>query len=358
MMVPTTPNRPLSAQDEPETFGKISLRYNGNLEFLENDGFDPTIVFYDDNYQNNQSLSLVFKTHMEAALDLLKRRYRKRSKIVEVGCGKGDFIELASSDGWFEIEGYDGAYEGTHPHIHKRYLNESDTIGADIIVLRHVLEHIQRPHQFLALLASIFGATDIYIEVPDYCWIIKEGSYFDITYEHVNYFSPKCLSSFFRDQIQYGHLFGGQYQFSIANLGQLEGGHFADEYEGDSWEGRTFTDLFPSFVGKVEELQTQLLDPDGNAFVWGAATKGVMFLHHLKRTYADFFSKFRAAIDINDKKIGKFLPSSKLPIISPENYFDCAKPGDLIVISNPNYKDEIAESLASAGLTNLTVVCL
>jgi len=358
MTVPTTPNRPLSTRDEPEVFGTITLRYNETLDFLENASFDQNIVCYDDKYQNNQSLSLVFRRHMQEVHGLLKKQHPKGSKFVEVGCGKGDFVELALADEWFEIEGYDGAYDGANPRIHKRYLDDTDRIESDLVVLRHVLEHIQRPHKFLAQLARIFGSTDIYIEVPDYRWIAEEGSFFDITYEHVNYFNAKSLSCFFATVNQHGYLFDGQYQYIIANLGELDGGRFADGYESDGWQYETFDDLFPSFASKIEEIQRRMPGPGSNLYVWGAATKGVMFLHHLKRIDRDFFSRFRGAIDINEKKIGKYLPSTKLPIINPATYTDCAEPGDLIVISNPNYKDEIVAGLALAGLADISTMCL
>ena len=65
---------------------------------------------------------------MKVVLKLLKKQLKQGSKIVEVGCGKGDFVELVQADGSFKISGYDAAYEGKNPSIKKRYLNTKDRI--------------------------------------------------------------------------------------------------------------------------------------------------------------------------------------------------------------------------------------
>ena len=38
----------------------------------------------------------------------------------------------------------------------------------------------------------------ILIEVPDLNWIVKKQAFWDITYEHVNYFSQISLNKLFR----------------------------------------------------------------------------------------------------------------------------------------------------------------
>ena len=113
---------------------------------------------YNTRYQNNQANSQVFLAHMKQVLDLLKSSLPQGSRLVEVGCGKGDFLELAQADGWFDVSGFDAAYEGDNARIERRFLNSDDRITADIVILRHVLEHIQSPHQFIAQMRDIFSS--------------------------------------------------------------------------------------------------------------------------------------------------------------------------------------------------------
>jgi hypothetical protein len=68
--------------------------------------------------------------------------------------------------------------------------------------------------------------------------------------------------------------------------------------------------------------------------------------------------KVRFAIDMNPQKIGKYLPGSLIPIKSKEDFFATAESGDLLLISNPAYKDEIVAQLNAAGLTDILIETL
>lgn len=353
--VPTIPNRPLKFPGETETFGEMSLRRNLRNDLIENASFDPQLIEYDTDYQNNQSLSASFETHMRKVLDILKARYPKGSKLVEVGCGKGDFLEMLQADGSFEVSGYDGAYEGNNPAIEKRFLSASDRLHADLVVLRHVLEHIKRPHEFLRLLSGIFRGADIYIEVPDFGWIEKHQAFFDITYEHVNYFTPRSLPGLFTTVKERGLLFGDQYQFVIAGFSDANFDEFGRAYETEKeWAALDFDALFPDFHAAISDLEQS--STSRPVYIWGAATKGVMFCHHLLRLRPATFARERAAIDINPMKANRYMPSVHLPILDVDSFCGQAGGNELVVIMNPNYRDEIEAELAIRGLHGIRTI--
>lgn len=88
-----------------------------------------------------------------------------------------------------DITGFDPTYEGHNDRIRKEYFSPGIIDRADGLVLRHVLEHVQQPVQFLKQIAEANGhAGRIYIEVPCFDWIREHNAWFDIFYEHVNYF--------------------------------------------------------------------------------------------------------------------------------------------------------------------------
>jgi hypothetical protein len=89
--------------------------------------------------------------------------------------------------GFDNVVGCDPTYEGTNPRVIKRNFAAELGIRADAIVLRHVLEHIQDPVDFLRQLKDANGGQGrIYIEVPCFDWICRHRAWFDIFYEHVN----------------------------------------------------------------------------------------------------------------------------------------------------------------------------
>ena len=183
--IPTVPNAPLTTKNDKQPFGKLKLRQNKELDFIENVNFEINLIEYDDKYQNSQAHSDYFLNHMTDVIELLKKQLPKNSNVVEVGCGKGDFVKLLNKDGYFNATGYDATYEGDNKNIFKRYLNSEDKIKTDLVILRHVLEHIEKPHIFLSLIKNIFGNGKIYIEVPNYDWIVKNQTFFDIAVEVV-----------------------------------------------------------------------------------------------------------------------------------------------------------------------------
>lgn len=353
--VPIIPNRPLRFVGEKESFGNVALRKNLANALIENAAFDPGRIQYDADYQNNQALSASFEAHMKDVLAILKARFPAGSRVVEVGCGKGDFLELMQADGSFDVAGYDGAYEGNNPAIEKRFLSATDRLDADLVVLRHVLEHIQRPHEFVSLLAGIFDGADIYIEVPDFGWIEENQAFFDITYEHVNYFTRESLSNIFCSVEQQGLLFGEQYQYVIGNLANSNHGDFGRAYESESgWSDLGFDAIFPKFetvIAEVEEASS-----DAAIYVWGAATKGVMFCHHMKRLRPRSFERVKAAVDINPMKAGRFMPSVHLPILDVDAFSEQVGKDGLVLIMNPNYQDEILAELQARGLAKMRTI--
>jgi len=167
--LPVVPNQVF---DTSET-GKASklrtfdLYQDNNFLFYFNNDFEE-VVYDSDTYQNEQGCSLTFLSHLQSVADEVISRFRPSSKIVEVGCGKGYFFNILSDSGFFELRGFDKTYQGNDARIEKRYLNQSDfPLKADVLILRHVLEHVQNPVEFLNELCAINGKRcHFVIEVP------------------------------------------------------------------------------------------------------------------------------------------------------------------------------------------------
>ena len=120
------------------------------------------------------------------------------------------------------ISGFDPTYEGSNPAIQRCYFGASSGIQGRGLILRHVLEHIPDPYHFLAALRDAnSGQGLIYIEVPCLDWICKERAWFDIFYEHVNYFRLTDFHRMFGRVITGGCLFSGQYLYVVADLASL-----------------------------------------------------------------------------------------------------------------------------------------
>jgi len=310
--------------------GDVLLKPDPRTSIISNEAFDSKRVVYDQHYNNEQGASVAFKAHLEGIADLIERHFGEPD-LIEVGCGKGVFLDCLRRRG-FELTGLDPAYEGDDPMILKQLFTEGLGLRANGIILRHVLEHVQNPVSFLhAISAANDGKGLIYIEVPCFDWICKNRAWFDIFYEHVNYFRLEDFSRIFGRLLHAERTFGGQYLSIIGDLETLSEAFVScvqPPVPSDLMEG----------AGKVSETMREWKEHrSGLNVVWGAGSKGVIFNLHMSRRNApvDY------VVDINPDKAGKFLPCTGIRVSSPEEFNREVRSGSRIFVMNPNYLEEV-----------------
>ena len=303
--------------------GDIRLVQDGISGLVYNAAFRPELMNYDAAYQNEQAHSPFFKSHLEQVATIVERNLGTDG-LIEVGCGKAYFLELLQSRGC-SITGFDPTYEGANPAVQRRYFGDGVTVSAKGLVLRHVLEHVQNPVGFLDGLRDANGGGLIYIEVPCFDWILHARAWFDIFYEHVNYFRLRDFSRMFGQVVESGHLFGGQYLYVVADLATLRPPVFSPvdrvDFPGDF--------LAMATVAPSERV-------GGLSAVWGAASKGVIYSLLRERCG----NPVNVLIDINPAKCGKFVPATGLRVMSPEEGMARLAPGSDICVMNSNYLEE------------------
>lgn len=313
--------------------GDVSLVQNLRTGLVYNRAFKTELMKYDSDYQNEQAFSGVFRGHLDEVTTIVQRYFCNRT-IIEVGCGKGHFIEHLLSLG-FSITGLDPAYEGNNPNIIKASFDPSLGLAADGIILRHVLEHVSDP---LAFLTSIYntngGKGKVYIEVPCFESICRQRAWFDIYYEHVNYFQQNDFLRMFDIVYEIGHVFGGQYLYVVADLSTLHPPTFCVKNRvglpSDFLEGiERFSTIIKTYKMKYGKQKSTA--------IWGGASKGVIFSLFMQRAG----TPIDIVIDINPTKQGKYLPASGLIVQSPQKAMKLLEPGTPVFVMNPNYLDEI-----------------
>lgn len=305
--------------------GDVTLVQDMDTGLIFNSAFDAGLLEYDADYQNEQACSGVFQQHLEDVRAIIHRHFFGKS-LIEVGCGKGYFLEYLHQAG-YEIAGIDPAYDGNNPKVIKACFEASLGLSAEGIVLRHVLEHMSNPFAFLSAIAEANGGKgQIYIEVPCFDWICQHRAWFDIFYEHVNYFRLANFHRMFGKVYESGHVFGGQYLYVVADLATLQKpvlGH-RDIF--------TFPADFLSDIDRVAAIAKG----KRNA-IWGGASKGVIFALHMQRAGVNV----DLVIDINPAKQNKFMAGIGLKISSPEEGMNMLQAGDEVFVMNSNYLQEI-----------------
>ncbi len=307
--------------------GDVVLVQSLDTGLVFNQAFRPELVDYDADYQNEQGLSGAFARHLDAVLNLMRTHFAGQS-LVEVGCGKGLFLERLLAAG-FDVTGLDPTYEGANPRVIKEFFTPAIGIRADGLVLRHVLEHVPDPVAFLAGLREANGGGGrIYIEVPCLEWIAGHRAWFDIFYEHVNYFRLADFERMFGTVHEAGHSFAGQYLSVVADLATLRPPR------------RPVDDLFalpPDFMAAIDTSRARLSARDAGAAIWGGASKGVIFALFMERAGV----AVDTVVDINPAKQGRHLAATGLRVQSPDEAMAHLAPGADVFVMNSNYLQEI-----------------
>lgn len=317
--------------------------------------FDGQLVPYDANYENSQCYSPAFQSHMENLAAHLVEKYDLRHKrILEVGCGKGAFLKLICQQGDNAGAGYDTSYEGpptvARPSIRffRQYVTPNHITEAfDAVVCRHVVEHVPEIGDFLRQLHAIARACGnpvAIIETPALEWIIQQGSFWDIVYEHCNYFSQPCLAHLCRSSgfeiLDHRLAFDGQYQILELKVRPESG---AAHKPGIPPEA-DLAFLAPKMASSHHTIIKKLKEngAEDSWAIWGAGAKGVALVNQVN------FPPPAFVIDSNPAKQGCFIPGSAIPVVSPQD--DRLKDLAVILIANPVYFHEIDSFLKEKGI--------
>ena len=315
--VPIFQNKVYDTYDEALNCKKshIRLMQCKNCNFIFNSEFKPEIMDYDQDYHNEQENSKLFLNHLDSAMDIVTSLNPK--KIIEIGCGKGTFLNMLLKKG-YDVIGFDPAYEGGSKFIKKEYYSKDYPITADLIILRHTLEHIKNPFSFLRSISNT--NSKIYVEIPSMDWIIKKKAFWDIHYEHCNYFLEYTLNNIF-DNYKCIPLFDNQYFGLVGKLKNI-------------LYNKNLSNKFNININFLKEsfIKKDILKYK-NVYIWGAGAKGNTFLNTIKN-----FNFIRGVIDINIKKQNKFIGGTGHKIISPK---EIPLNIDLIIVMNDIYIDEI-----------------
>lgn len=337
--------------------GDLDLALCRDCGLVFNAAFDPEQVPYDANYESTQAASPTFNAfHAELADTLIAACMPNGGHAVEIGCGQGEFLELLAERGGVRGTGYDPAYRGqpVHPLVHiqpRLFLGEEDLDDVDLVLCKMTLEHIIDVAGMLGDLRRSLGdrPTKVFFMIPDFGRVMERRTFWDISYEHCTYYTPGSLARAFRRSgfapLEIGRVYGGQYLTILAEPGDAASPALPEE------ESAAVTvaavDRFATLLSQsVDEWRGRIAawDREGKGLViWGGGAKTVNFLSLLGDGAMPL-----AAVDINPRKHGTFLPGSGLAIVPPTAIQ--ALGAGRILLMNPIYFDEVSADLKALGV--------
>jgi len=355
----------LSTRKEALSFpkGKIVLGFCKKCGFISNVAFDSSAVNYSSLYEDQQSFSSTFNVFADSLAKRLIEKYNLvDKKILEIGCGKGDFLALLCELGHNYGVGIDPAYIKDRVHskasdsltfIQDYYSEKYANYHGDLICCRHTLEHIPNTAEFLSSVRCAIGNcldTIVFFEVPDVTRVLQELAFWDIYHEHCSYFSPGSLARLFRscqfEIIDISKDFDDQYILIEAKPVNRKA-EKVNELEESVKEMAKNVNYFATHCReKLDQWKKRLneLCSDGKrVVVWGSGSKCVSFMSTL-----GVKDEIGYVVDINPFRHGKYLPVIGKRVMPPE-ILRKYKP-DLVIVMNRIYQDEIRRMLDGMGL--------
>jgi hypothetical protein len=343
--------------------GDIKLAFCSFCTFITNYAIEPEKNQYGHLYDNSLFYSQHFQNFAKKLAANLTQRYDLHNKtIVEVGCGKVDFLslfcELGNNIGLrfnpaqLESEDENRSINDLAESIPRLYKTLNKGRKIDFVFSYHELEHLNYPKSFLSVLRQIIGHNQharVFFAVPNALKAFEEGDFTDIIYEHVSYFTVPSLLYLF-----------SSCGFNISEVSESKNEIFDSIYIDATPKTRTKSRFKPnskteageikhcitSFAAKstntIEKYNSrvkQLLNKGKRVVIWGAGARGVTLLNILKDPRIEY------AVDINPRKQGKYVPGTGQRIVEPK--FLLKHQPDYIILANPAYENEIRQIISN-----------
>jgi SAM-dependent methyltransferase len=265
--------------------------------------------------------------------DLIQEFNLHGKKIIEIGCGHGEFLALWTP---YNVDAYGVEHNPkavehclaqgmrvTCGYPEKGHFTHPDA-PFDAFVLLMFLEHMPDPLGALQAIHSQLADKSVgIIEVPNFDMVIRNKLFSEFIADHLLYFT--------RDTLTYLLQRTG---FEILSYNELRNDYVLSVTVGK----RQPHDLsaFHSAQARITDEIHQFIDlASGSVAIWGAGHQALSMI-----CMAEIGEKISYIVDSAPFKQGKFTPASHLPVVPPERLSE--SPVAAIIVMAASYSDEVA----------------
>ncbi|HKU15977.1 MAG TPA: class I SAM-dependent methyltransferase [Steroidobacteraceae bacterium] len=337
--------------------GDVNLCVCRGCGFVFNRTFDSRLGAVGARYESSQAASAHFSSFAQSlARDWIKRYALSGRTVLDVGCGNADFLKRLLDEGVGRAIGIDPCCEPAERTdrlqliadlFDDRFLD----LAADAVVCRHTLEHIQDVAGFLRLLgnwASRGTGRVLLFELPASERIFAERAFWDVYYEHCNYFTRATIRTAFElaglRVLRVDLAYDDQYLLVEAvadpQVRRAQGSEVAASAQ---LECAAFGAAASASIERSRARLARFAESGKRVVIWQGASKTVGFLSAIET-----FDAIDSAVDMNQRRHGQFLPGSGLAVHSPDILRELQP--EHVVLMNPVYVQEVGAQLREMGV--------
>lgn len=259
----------------------------------------------------------------------------ENKKIVEIGCGQGEYLELLAS---FPVEAYGLEHRACLVKAAKEkglqafqgFTETADTVlpGApfDAFVMFNFLEHQPQPNEMLQCIYRNLTENGVgLLTVPGFEYVLEQRALYELVRDHIAYYTADTLR----------HLFE-QNGFAVKEwISAVNDTHSFIVQKRPLVDIRPLKDELEVLRHSLREYAAQCKAGGRTLAVWGASHQAFTVLSSL-----GLAESVRYVIDSADFKQGRLCPASHVRIVAPELFLE--DPVDCVLIIAPSYAKEIA----------------
>jgi SAM-dependent methyltransferase len=356
--------------DRPERYYPLRVAVCSTCWLVQTEDFTDREEFFSDDYAYFSSFSTSWLDHSQRYVEAMQRRFAldDASLVIEVAANDGYLLQYvkAAGIGALGIEpthstavaardkGIEIVEEFFGIALADRLVGEGRS--ADLTAANNVLAHVPDINDFVAGFARLLKPAGVAtFEFPHLLEMVEHGQFDTIYHEHYSYLSLTAVERIFAAN--------GLAVFDVETL-PTHGGSlrvYAQRADGgphprtdavdamlarEAERGVAGADFYAGFQARVDRVKDAFVDflidakRDGKRVAaYGAAAKGNTLLNFagIRRDLLPW------VVDRNPAKAGKFMPGSRIPIVTEDRIRE-ERP-DLIVILPWNIKDEVIAQL-------------
>ncbi len=337
------------SSEEAESMARLPVEYVQcvNCSHVWNRLFSYDAIPYRKNPNRMFNSGSNWQGFMRDTKSLLVESLPANPCVIEIGCGEGHFVrEIAKSLGnqgvFLGFDPNTSSESGRGIEFYPRLFNpleDVDKFKPDLLIMRHVLEHLTEPDEFLQSLAwacsFLNKEVKLFAEVPCIDRVFDTSRLSDFFYEHFSHFSSKSFRALLEglgSTIRFEK--GYQEEVMIAlvkievDLGCREQAIRSSHFYRSARES----------LRNIPKQMSDLVLARKKIAIWGGTGKAAAFINYFRVTG----DSFPLVVDSDDSKVGYFVPGTGQRISSLET-LKHEKPEIVIIPMQWRVRDIIEE---------------
>lgn len=346
-------NMPSSAQNIPDkdSIGndsgiKLNLKQCTRCGLVQLDSYP--VEYYRKVIRAGGGSSTMKELRQKEYSEFIERFDLKGGKIVEIGCGAGEFLKMWEP---YEVDVVGVEYSKDLVDIARKnglkvfnaFVDDPSIIlpGApyDAFCQFNFLEHQPYPNEMLQGIYNNLTNDGVgLVTVPSLEYILKYDGYYELIRDHLAYYSADTLRLLFEtngfEVISLKTVNRDTHEIMVRKRKQVNL---------NSWK--------QNYNTLKKEITEYIAQHGDNVAIWGASHQGFTLVPSL-----GIEDKVKYIIDSAKFKQGRYAPASHVPIVAPDHFH--SNPVNAIIIVAPGYTDEIFEKIKSSYDSGVAVATL